>query len=108
MKKLALLAALLSGSPAALAATNYLGPILKVGTRGNGTVFIEVNQAVGLPQCSQNQIEIPAAQASAKQVLAIVLAAYHAGMRIYIQTDDCLGAFPTMSGQNSWVYPVPD
>lgn len=58
MKKLALIAALVSCSPAALAATNYLGPILKVGSRGNGTVFIEISQAVGLPQCSQNQIEI--------------------------------------------------
>ena len=108
MKRLALIAALLACSPAALAATNYLGPIMKVGARGNGTVFIELNQVVGLPQCSHSQLEIPASNVSAKQILAIVLAAYHTGTRIYIQTDGCSGAFPTLSGQDSWVYSVPN
>jgi hypothetical protein len=107
MKKLVVIVALLSCSPAALAATNYLGPIMKVGTRGNGTIFIELNQAVGLPQCSQNQVEIPASQASARDILAVALAAYHGGMRIYIQTDGCLGIYPTMSGHDSWIYSVP-
>jgi hypothetical protein len=88
------------------AASSYLGYIQKVGTRGNGTIFIELNAPIGLPQCTHSQIEIAPSQAAAKQLLAIALAAYLSQSRVYIQTDDCLGAYPTLSGQDSWLYPT--
>jgi hypothetical protein len=87
--------------------TFYHGYITKVGTRGNGGVFIEFASALGLPQCSQSQVEIPVSNPAAKMILAVAMAAYIANLRVYIQTDGCAGVFPTMSGEGSWLYPTP-
>lgn len=107
MMKWVLYIAFLSSATTVQAAPNYLGVIQKVGTRGNGTVFIEFSGPVGLPQCSQSQVAIPASNPASKSILAIAMAAYFSNTRVYIQTDDCVGIYPTMSGQGSWIYPVP-
>jgi hypothetical protein len=99
--------AMLSCAAAVKAESFYDGYISKVGTRGNGTVFIEFAAPVGLSQCSHPQVEIPASNPAAKTILAIALAAYLANSRVYIQTDVCNGAYPSMIGEGSWLYPNP-
>jgi hypothetical protein len=107
MKKLALAFVLLAGTASVHADTFHHGYITQVGTRGNGSVFIEFAVPVGLPQCSQPQVQIPTSNPAAKTILAVALAAYIANLRVYIQTDGCSGAYPTMTGEGSWLYPKP-
>jgi len=107
MKKLALAFALLAGTASVQAETFHHGYITQVGTRGNGSVFIEFAVPVGMPQCSHPQVQIPASNPAAKTILAVALAAYLANLRVNIQTDGCNGAFPTMIGEGSWLYPKP-
>jgi hypothetical protein len=107
MKRLAVLAALLAYGGAVHAEGNYLGYVQKVGTRGNGTLFVELSEPITQPGCSTSQLEIPASNPAMKSILAVVLAAYFANSRIYVQTDACNGSNPTLSGTNSWLYPVP-
>lgn len=107
MKKLAIAFVLMAGTASVQAETFLHGYISKVGTRGNGTVFIEFAVPVGLPQCSQSQVEIPLSNPAARAILSVAMAAYLANLRVYIQTDGCSGAFPTMSGEGSWLYPKP-
>jgi hypothetical protein len=107
VKKLAIVFFLIAGTAPVQAETFLHGYISKVGTRGNGTVFIEFAAPVGLPQCSHPQVEIPSSNPAAKAILSVAMAAYLANLRVYIQTDGCSGAFPTMSGEGSWLYPRP-
>lgn len=107
MKKLALAFLLLASTASVQAETFHHGHITKVGTRGNGTVFIEFAASLGLPQCTQSQVEVPASNPAAKAVLAVAMAAYISNLRVYIQTDGCSGAFPSMSSESSWLYLTP-
>jgi hypothetical protein len=107
MKKLATAAALIIASLQARAADFHHGYITQVGVKGNGDVFIEFAEAVGQSQCNHPQVSIPASNPAAKDLLAVALAAYLSNVRVYIQTDSCFGAFPSMSGAGSWLYPKP-
>ena len=106
MKRLLILLALACSYPAA-AAESYHGYITQTGTLGDGTVFVEFAAAVGPPGCSSAQVRIDGNRAVAKQILAIALGAYLAQSPVQIMTDGCLGAYPTLLGQGSWLYPKP-
>jgi hypothetical protein len=106
MKRLLILLTLAISYPA-VAAEGYHGYITQTGTLGDGTVFIEFAGTVGPPGCSHPQVRIDGNRAVAKQLMAIALAAYLAQSPVQIMTDGCLGAYPTLLGQGSWLYPKP-
>jgi hypothetical protein len=106
MKRLLVLLAL-AASYSATAAESYHGYITQTGTFGDGTVFIEFAVAVGPSGCSHQQVRIDGTRAVAKQFMAIALAAYLSQSPVQIMTDGCLGVFPTLLGQGSYLYPKP-
>ena len=89
------------------AATSYHGYITQTGTLGDGTVFVEFAVAVGPAGCSQPQVRVAANNAAARQIFAVALAAYLSNSPVQIQTDGCLGAYPTLTTTGSWLYPKP-
>ena len=106
MKRFLVLLALAASFPAA-AAEGYHGYITQTGVLGDGTVFVEFAVPVGPPACSHAQVRIDGNRAVAKQIMAIALAAYLSQSPVQIMTDGCLGGFPTMLGQGSYLYPKP-
>jgi hypothetical protein len=106
VKRLLVLLALAASGPA-IAAESYHGYITQTGTLGDGTVFVEFAAAVGPAACSSPQVRIDGSRAVAKQILAIALASYLAQSPVQIATDGCLGNFPSLLGQGSWIYPKP-
>jgi hypothetical protein len=103
-KGLRLGAVLLMASTTAAADGNYVGPITFVGTLGDGTVFIEFPSVVSLGACSSIQVRISSGHPARKEVLAVAMSAFLTGTIVSVQTDSCAGAYPTLSGTNSWIY----
>ena len=92
-------------STTAGADTAYHGYITQTGTLGDGTVFVEFAVAVGPAGCSQPQVRIAANNPAARQIFAVALAAYLSNSAVQIQTDGCLGAYPTLLTSGAWLYP---
>jgi hypothetical protein len=94
--------------PAVAADSFYHGYITSVGVLGNGDVFIEFPEAIGpSANCTHAMVRIAATNATRKEILAVALTAYTSGTRLYLQTDNCYGGFPTMTGSGSFIYPKP-
>ena len=106
MKKILLFLGLLAASPT-FADTFYHGHITQTGTLGDGTIFIEFAAYVGPPGCSHPQVRINGNNPAAKSLFATALAAYLTHTPVKIQTDSCLGAYPTLTTAGSWLYPFP-
>lgn len=104
---LATFAIALTVSSASWANTSHHGYITQTGTLGDGTVFVEFAAAVGPVGCSSPQVRVAANNPAAKQVFAVALAAYLSNSPVQIQTDGCLGGYPTLSTTGSWLYPKP-
>jgi hypothetical protein len=88
-----------------MAEGDYLGTVTYVGTLGDGTVFVELPFAISIGGCSSPQVRIPASHPARKEFLAIAMSAYLTGTLVKIQTDSCMGSYPTLGNStNSWIY----
>lgn|SRR5688572_27757685 len=103
MKRL-LLTIVLSFSATSAFAAQYQGPLVYVGTLGDGTVFVELPSVLSEGSCTSTQVRIAVSHVAKKEFLAIATSALLSGKNVSIQADSCLGGYPTLTTASSWIY----
>lgn len=106
-----LLAALL---PSVGLAQSFTNKINTYGVLGDGTLFIELREEVGPPECNQFQIRVPSNSPNYDGVFRVLeIAQNSASRRSAVTTyalvsgfiDTCFGSHPTLGG-NSFFHPA--
>lgn len=75
--------------------------VLKVGTYGNGNLYIALDKTVDEQGCSLAYIELPANSPALKAVLATASLAIATSATVEIKTDACFNGMPSFSGERS-------
>jgi len=79
--------------------------VLYAGTYGNGDVFVALSATINEAGCVQSRFDVPASNPSAQHVLATAYSALVAGKTIWVITNGCYNAYPTLdSSRNSYFY----
>jgi hypothetical protein len=72
--------------------------VLKVGTYGNGNLYLALDQPIDEAGCSLPYIELPANAPGLKGVLAAATLAIATNATVEVKTDSCFNGTPSFSG----------
>lgn len=81
-----------------ICSTAVTAHVLKVGTYGNGNIFLSLDQSIDEAGCSMAYIELPANGPGLKAVLAAATLAIATNATIEVKTDSCFNGAPSFSG----------
>lgn len=72
--------------------------VLKVGTYGNGNLYLALDQPIDEVGCAMAYIELPAAGPGLKTVAAVAMLAVATNATVEVRTDSCFNGVPSFSG----------
>lgn len=80
--------------------------VLKVGTYGNGNLYLSLDQSIDEVGCAMAYIELPANSPALKMVLAAATLAIATNATVDLKTDGCINGVPSFMGSRQGYFGV--
>jgi len=84
-------------APSVFAGPQLTAKVTKVGTYGDGRLFVAVDTQILEPGCPNARFDVAQGHPQLTNWTAVALSAIASGKSVSIQTNGCMGAFPTTS-----------
>ena len=77
------------------------GKVVKVGTYGDGLLFVKLDQQILEPGCNHYRFDVDSGHGQIKSWLSIAMTAMASGREVVVGTNGCLNGRPTLDATTS-------